>query len=318
MSGSSSYNFTYTVIVPTTAGNSASGSFGFSTGTSPTTGVGPASGDVNFALTGFTGDFDNSPIVSASGTLGTGPDFVDGVDAAGVTFTTMAGESVLLYMNIQGALAIKATGPTPINAPVSAETYNTTAPACFLRGTLILTDHGDVPVETLAIGDVLVTALGHHRPIRWIGRRSYAGRFLAANEGIHPVRFHAGSLGAALPQRDLLVSPEHAMFLDGMLIPARSLVNGVTIVQERGLAKVDYFHVELDTHDVLLAEGAPSESFLDDNGRGVFHNAHEHMALYPNALAAGERCAPLVESGAELEAVRNRLAELVGQIAFAA
>ncbi len=192
------------------------------------------------------------------------------------------------------------------------------SPSCYCPGTLILTSRGEQPVEALAINDTVVTASGEHCPIKWIGRRSYAGRFLAANSNVQPIRFHAGSLGNGLPRRDLLVSPEHAMFLDGLLIPARCLVNGTTIVQERGLGRVDYFHIELDSHDVLLAEGAPSESFLDDDSRGMFHNSSEFAALYPDAPVSGRFCAPKVDKGYQLEAIRQRLAVVAGEMVRAA
>jgi hypothetical protein len=179
--------------------------------------------------------------------------------------------------------------------------------ACYCLDTLIMTASGEAPVEMLEIGDMLKTASGAYRPIKWIGRRSYAGRFLAGNQGVQPIRFHAGSLGNGLPCRDLLVSPEHAMLLDGLLVPARCLVNGSSIVQERGLKQVDYFHVELDTHDIILAEGAPSETFLDDDSRGAFHNAHEFAALYPDTPSPGGFCAPRVDGGPLLAAIRQRL-----------
>ena len=187
--------------------------------------------------------------------------------------------------------------------------------ACYCPGTLILTNCGERPVEVLQIGDTVVTAAGQHRPIKWIGRRSYAGRFLAANPNAQPVRFDAGSLGESLPRRDLRVSPEHAMFLDGLLVPARCLVNGSNITQERGLKQVDYVHIELETHDVILAEGAPSETFLDDDSRRVFHNAGEFAALYPDACRPDGYCALRVEQGAELETIRRQLCKLAGELA---
>ena len=172
-----------------------------------------------------------------------------------------------------------------------------------------------MPVEVLAIGDAVVTAGGDHRAIRWLGRRSYAGRFLAANPAVQPIRFRAGSLGAGplgepLPRRDLLVSPKHAMFLDGVLVSAECLLNGRSIVRESGGARVDYVHVELESHDVILAEGAASESFIDDDSRGTFHNAHEFAARYPDGHGNDFDCAPRIESGYVLEAIRRRLDEV--------
>ena len=192
------------------------------------------------------------------------------------------------------------------------------AVACFCHGTRIRTPDGDVAVERLAIGDLVMTAGRAVRPVRWVGRRRYAGRFLAANPNVQPIRFRATSLGDDLPNRDLLVSPEHAMFLDGLLIPARCLVNATTIIQERGLDQVDYVHIELDSHDIILAEGAPSESYLDDSSRGMFHNASEFAALYPDREAPRCFCAPKVDEGYELEVIRRRLAVVAGELAAAA
>lgn len=179
---------------------------------------------------------------------------------------------------------------------------------CYCPGTLIATTRGEVAVEDLKIGDRVVTAAGKRRPIRWIGNRAYSGRFAATNPEVLPVLFRAGSLGEGLPRRDLMVSPLHAMYLDGVLVPAQALVNGVSIVRLQQVDRVDYFHIELKTHDILLAEGAPAESFVDDDSRGMFHNAHEYAERYPNERKpAVQYCAPRAEEGPQLEAIRQRL-----------
>ena len=121
--------------------------------------------------------------------------------------------------------------------------------ACFRRGTLIRTEEGDVPVEALAIGDRVVTASGAARPIKWIGRRSYDPPFFAGNDKVLPIRIEKGALGDGMPGRDLYVSPEHAMVVDGRFLPARTLVNGVTIRQVECTERLEYFHLELESHD---------------------------------------------------------------------
>ena len=276
------------------------------TGESGTGGSEQTDADGNpFDNTVFASDASGSTQFGASGSM-------DGLDVDGIEFTA-SGSTYNVYYG-SGTFAIN---NVTTNSNNDITLVSSTAP-CYCPGTLILTNRGEMPVDTLVIGDTVVTASGQHRSIKWVGSRSYAGRFLAANPNVQPIRFRAGSLGEDLPRRDLLVSPEHAMFLDGLLIPARCLMNGTTIVQERGLARVDYFHVELDSHDVLLAEGAASESYLDDDSRGMFHNASEYAELYPGAPAPGGFCAPKVDEGYQLQAIRQRLAALAGEIAAAA
>jgi hypothetical protein len=104
------------------------------------------------------------------------------------------------------------------------------------------------------------------------------------------------------------------MFIDGALIPAETLVNGASIIKTRRIdATLFYWHVELETHDVLLAEGAPSESFVDDNSRNIFHNAPEYWASHPEDIGREAiYCAPRIEDGYELAAIRARLARIAG------
>ncbi len=179
--------------------------------------------------------------------------------------------------------------------------------ACYVRGTRILTEHGDVEIENLRIGDRVVTASGALEEIRWIGRRRYSAQALQRQPDLLPICFRAGSLGEGAPARDLMVSRRHAMFLDDALIPAECLVNGSSIVCETVATQVEYFHVELAAHHVIIAEGAFSESFVDDDSRRMFDNADEYAQLYPQARPMPARyCAPRICDGYKLQSLRER------------
>jgi autotransporter passenger strand-loop-strand repeat protein len=185
--------------------------------------------------------------------------------------------------------------------------------ACYCPGTLIQTKRGQRKVEKLKIGDQVMTASGVTRPIKWIGRRSYGGRFIMGRKDILPVCIKVGALDIDVPKRDLWISPHHAMYFKdadrgGLLIEAKDLVNGATIVQAESVEKVEYIHLELDSHDVIIAEGALSETFVDDDSRGMFHNGHEFRALYPDVPPCpAQYCAPRRSEGYEVEAVRAQI-----------
>ncbi len=185
--------------------------------------------------------------------------------------------------------------------------------ACFAAGTLIRTARGLVPVEGLRPGDRVATMADPAipwRPVRWIGWRRLRVGTLSDPEAARPVLVCAGAFGPERPARDLRVSPEHALLWDGALIPARLLVNGSTILRDRGCARIAYYHVELDAHDVLHAEGLPAESWLDTGNRGMFANAPAGVArLEPDAeqRCLGPWCVPLVTGGPRLAAARAAL-----------
>ena len=181
--------------------------------------------------------------------------------------------------------------------------------ACFLRGTLIATPHGEVPVETLRIGTIVLTGSGDAKPVLWVGRRSYATAFVGRNPKLVPVRIAAGALDENRPRRDLLLSPCHAIFVDGMLVPAGELVNGSSVTQAHGLSAIDYFHVEIEGHDVIFAESVPCETFVDHDSRMAFQNVDEYFALYPDHEEDSPIFyAPRIVDGPALERVRGRLA----------
>jgi len=118
--------------------------------------------------------------------------------------------------------------------------------------------------------------------VKWIGYRAYDGRFDAGNRTILPIRIAAGALAEGVPVRDLCVSPGHALCLQGLLVRAEDLVNRLTITQEEAAERSEYFHIELDAHDIIIADGAPAESYIDCDNRGKFHNAAEFARLHPD------------------------------------
>ena len=146
-------------------------------------------------------------------------------------------------------------------------------PVCFLRGTSILTSLGATCVEDLAIGHLVGTAKGMSLPIKWIGRQHFKqDEGLRWDKAILPVRISRFALDELTPHRDLYVSPNHALFIDGVLIPAVYLVNGSSIVQVMpdGVKEIEYFHIELETHEVIFAEGAAVETLLVMNDHEAF------------------------------------------------
>lgn len=183
--------------------------------------------------------------------------------------------------------------------------------ACYLQGTLIRTPAGEQAVEMLRAGDSVVTLDGSAKTVKWVGHRSYEAEFGAGEAFVRPVVFKAGSLGGGLPVRDLKVSPQHGMLIDGAMVPAAALVNGVSIVRDENPGDVSYFHIELEGHEAVFAEGAASETFVDHDSRAMFDNADEYNLIYgTSAPRPAEQ--PRLEEGFQLAAIRRRLAEIAG------
>jgi hypothetical protein len=183
-------------------------------------------------------------------------------------------------------------------------------PVCFLAGTQIATPEGECRVEDLAAGDLVLTAAGETRPVLWIGRQSVTPMF-ADPQRSYPIRIAPGALAEDVPSRDLYVSPDHALLVDGVLIQAGALVNGATVTRvERPEAHFVYYHIELADHALVLAEGAVAETFADNVTRRCFDNYAEYEALFGESRARmRELDLPRVKSARQLpRAVRERLA----------
>src|ERR1019366_2214440 len=138
--------------------------------------------------------------------------------------------------------------------------FTTFTPICFAAGTRIATPNGEVAVERLAVGDRVLTHFAGERRVVWIGHPTVDCRRQADPTAMFPVRIAAGAFGDGLPRRDLNLSPGHALFIDGVLIPVKYLIDNATITQVR-TDTVTYYHIELDEHDLVFAEGLAAESY---------------------------------------------------------
>jgi hypothetical protein len=171
---------------------------------------------------------------------------------------------------------------------------------CFMAGTRIATPGGPIQVEDLVVGDLVTTADGKTSPIKWLGRQTISRMFANPNR-VLPIRIRAGAFDENLPERDLLVSPCHAIFVDDVLAQAGALVNGSTIVRETQVPMTfTYYHVELENHSLILAEGLPTETFVDNVDRFGFDNWDEHRKLYPEGAAIKELPYPRASSARQV------------------
>jgi hypothetical protein len=252
--------------------------------------------------------FDNAlfPTSGAGGEYGGASGNTDGIDVYGLEFEA-GGQEYNLYAQ-NGTFEFFST-----SNPSDIETLTLTGTdfSCFCAGTHIRTPDGETNVENLKIGDLVLTAGGKATPVRWIGTRAVAVRFADPLRAL-PIRIKAGALGGGLPVRDLLLSPDHAMYLDGVLIQAGALVNGSSIVREANMPDLfTYYHIETPDHSLILAEGAAAETFIDNVDRMAFDNWGEHEAMYGNAPALTELAYSRAKSSRQVPLnIRARLDEV--------
>jgi T5SS/PEP-CTERM-associated repeat protein len=180
---------------------------------------------------------------------------------------------------------------------------------CFAAGTRIAAGRGEVAVENLIEGEHVPVMGGSTKPIIWIGHRTIDCSKHPSPEKVWPVRVCAAAFGSGRPYRDLWLSPDHAIFIGDVLIPVKHLINGSSISQVP-VATINYYHVELTEHAVVLAEGLPTESYLDTGDRANFANGGGAMMLYPDFCSRvwdAEGFAPLVVTGPALDSARRRV-----------
>ena len=274
---------------------------------------------------------DNSPALTTGVGYESGNGLAFTVDTSGPG--AIAGDDGSGNVNISTTTG-GASGTTPgdfefddtNNTTQQATSESVTPVTCFAAGTRIGTPDGDVRVEDLSVGDLVLTLDGTAEPIRWIGRRVVDCRRHPTPAAVMPVLVEAHSFGSGQPARDLFLSPDHAIFAEGVFIPVKYLINGDTI-RQINTASVTYFHVELPQHNVILSEGLASESYLDSADRSSFASADGVIRLQP--LFGGELgdvtlawealgFAPLRVTGDEVERVRALLRATANKTARAA
>ncbi len=290
-----------------------------------------------------------NPVIASGGTLDlnvgstvTGTIFFSGpggrliIDGA-VPHNTITGFTIGDALELSGVLysvhdTVTVTSPGTVEITANGTIYNfniagataadrfslggdllLTEIACFCPGTRIATARGSQKIETLRIGDLIKTTTAGMQPIKWIGTRTYAAPFCNTLKTL-PIRIAAGALGPKMPSRDLYISPGHALSLDGHLVQAGRLINATSITQLPHAESVTYYHIELATHALILAENCPAETFLGEEFRAQFHNAPDYHRLYPGTCAPQPPCQPYVRDGFELFSLQRRLAWRAGVV----
>ncbi|MDD2828684.1 MAG: Hint domain-containing protein [Sulfuricurvum sp.] len=193
------------------------------------------------------------------------------------------------------------------------DTYSTTAVNyCFLSGTLITTPNGTTNVESLRIGDEVITTEGIVQKVKWVGIQNCHKMTIPTNR--LPVIVRKDALGENIPSEDLYLSSDHALYVDGILAHAGALVNDISIVRinrDELETSFTYYHVELEDHSLILANNTPAETFVDNASREQFHNYAEYVTLYGSDESlnqTGELSLPRAMSQRQLpKAIKERL-----------
>lgn len=235
---------------------------------------------------------------------------------------TIQGEVYPVYEYIYGTGTVSNTVAFGGDAPPMPATTDIpqTLPAiiseqfCLLAGTTIQMagEKCSATVESLRKGDVIVSKDGNEVQALWIGRQKVSTRFGFA-ERLQPVRIQAGALGDNVPNEDLTVSNDHALFVDGILANAGALVNDLSIfrvpLDEFEDGTFTYYHIETEKHELILANNTPAETFIDNVSRQSFDNYQEYVDLYGEEREMDELPIPRAMSPRQLpKKIKARLA----------
>ena len=191
------------------------------------------------------------------------------------------------------------------------------APRCFLRGTQIWTPHGERRVEDLRVDDVVVTSSGEAKPIQWVWGRRFERHGRKWAEEIAPIRVAQSALGPNTPHRDLYISRYHCLYLDGVLIPVVDLLNNSTIARfsAEDLREIEYFHLKLDRHSVIYAEGAACETLRAVTAVNSDNlEFEEYRRLHGGLSLPDEPAAPMLGYNGGRSRLRGRIRSAVSLV----
>ncbi|MFS8370998.1 Hint domain-containing protein [Acetobacter indonesiensis] len=246
-------------------------------------------------------------------------------DISVITLKNSSGQTLGTITSSGDSYGIGAIYPDSSSASGSLQVVATTnsnneLTVCFLAGTLISTPTGDCPVESLTVGDT-ITAYVNGSPITHTV--SWAGKAVCTVKSNHPddlagwpVRILKNALSDGVPYKDMLITSEHCLFLDGKFVPVRMLVNNQTIFYDKTISSYTYYHIETDDHSVIMADGALTESYLDTGNRHSFRSSGTVVTLggHPSKTW-GNAAAPLTVDRAFVEPLFEKFslrAQLLG------
>jgi len=304
--------------------------------------VGPAGGEIKVEPTGLSANVLNLPVsfVDANGnTTTTIPDnfVMDFPSSSSIpasynptTNTTTIGDGISILGVIGAGRTITLSGD-PFDLR-NTGTYNWLSGTygksftqsdgnggvitCFLSDSMIRTPEGDVAVQDIQVGDSVVAYVDGQQQVRkvvWAGKTRVAVKAgLPDDEAGYPVRILKDALAEGVPYKDMLVTPEHCLFFNGLFTPVRMLVNGASIFYDHSITSYDYYHIETEQHSVIVADGVMTESYLDTGNRGSFRqegtvvslNAGSHKTV---RTWAEDAAAPLVVAQAVVEPIFRKI-----------
>ncbi|EUK19428.1 Hint domain-containing protein [Commensalibacter papalotli (ex Servin-Garciduenas et al. 2014)] len=227
-------------------------------------------GSATTVISGFTG---NNP--EDSNTI-----VLDGVtqnDVTGVTYPD--NDHVIFNLKDGSTVTLNVAGIGNYGYELGSDANgNVVFEVCFLAGTMIETPDGFCAVENITIGDLVMTydyrtKTKNPRPVTWVGhKKKIVEKKSTYDESEYPVRILKGALAENIPNKDLLLTPEHCLFFDGKFIPVRMLVNDNSIFYDTSFTQYDYYHIETENHSVIIADGVLTESYLDTGNRHIFNH----------------------------------------------